>query len=438
VSSKTYPRSVALHERAQKSLVGGVNSPVRSFKRVGGQPLLAARGEGSYLWDADGNRYIDLVMSYGPHLFGHAHPKLVEAVSTAARGSSCLGMSSEAEIEWAELLLKRLPKAQKVRALSTGTEACATAIRLARGFTGRDKVLKFSGHYHGHVDSLMVAAGSGLATLAEASKPIPDSAGIPEALTSLAVVSEFNNLQLLDEVFRRHGSELAAVILEPVMGNMGVIPPDPAFLRELRQLTRSFGCVLIFDEVMTGLRVGPLSAQGLYEIDPDLSCLGKIVGGGLPLSALAGRAEIMDHLAPLGPVYQAGTLSGNPLCVAAGTAMMKLIDAEDPYTQLEEFGAKLQAWIEDEATRCRLPLRVERVASMISVFFREEPLRNDRDALATDAGLFNQYFWKMLEEGFMLPPSPFEACFLALPHTKIGDDVWMKGLRRVFEQIRNS
>jgi len=436
MSEKTYPRSSALHERAQKSLVGGVNSPVRSFRRVGGQPLLAARAEGSHLWDVDGNKYIDTVMSYGPHLFGHSHPKIVEAVTQAMKSSSCLGMTSEGEIEWAELLLKRLPKAEKVRAMSTGTEACATAIRLARGYTRRDKVLKFSGHYHGHVDSLMVAAGSGLATLAEASNPVPDSAGIPKALTELAIVAEFNNSKLLEEIFQRHGSDLAAVILEPVMGNMGVIPPDPAFLRELRQLTRSYGTLLIFDEVMTGLRVGLNSAQGLFGIEPDLTTLGKICGGGLPLSALAGRAEIMDTLAPLGPVYQAGTLSGNPVSIAAGIAMMKLIDAEDPYARLEEFGAKLQAWIEDEASRSRLPVRVERVGSMISVFFRQEKLRNDQDALATDTKLFNQYFWYMLEEGFMLPPSPFEACFLATTHLDVGDEVWAKGIRHVFQRLR--
>jgi glutamate-1-semialdehyde 2,1-aminomutase len=436
VMNKIYPVSRQLHERAQRSLVGGVNSPVRSFRRVGGQPLLAVRGAGAYLWDADGNRYIDTVMSYGPHLFGHAHPKVVEAVSNAVKNSSCLGMSSEAEIEWAELLLKRFPKAEKVRAMSTGTEACATAIRLARGYTKRDKILKFSGHYHGHVDSLMVAAGSGLATLADASQPVPDSAGIPRALTELAVVSEFNNFTLLEEVFQRHGQDLAAVILEPVMGNMGVIPPDPEFLRELRELTRRYGVVLIFDEVMTGLRVSRYSAQGLYGIDPDLTCLGKIIGGGLPLSALAGRAEIMDHLAPLGSVYQAGTLSGNPVSIAAGIAMMKLIDAENPYERLDAFGAKLQGWIENEAARCRLPVRVERVSSMISVFFRNEKLLNDRDALETDGALFNQYFWNMLEEGFMLPPSPYEACFIATSHLELGDDVWAQGLRRVFERIR--
>ncbi|MEO5666586.1 MAG: glutamate-1-semialdehyde 2,1-aminomutase, partial [Bdellovibrionota bacterium] len=401
-----------------------------------GQPLLASRGEGPYLWDADGNRYIDTVMSYGPHLFGHAHAKITEAVTSALKNSSCLGMSSEGEIEWAELLLKRFPNAQKVRAMSTGTEACATAIRLARGYTKRDKILKFSGHYHGHVDSLMVAAGSGLATLAEASNPVPDSAGIPVALTSLAVVAEFNNTKLLAEIFKSHGKDLACAILEPVMGNMGVIPPDPAFLKELRELTRIHGCVLIFDEVMTGLRVGARSAQGLYGVDPDLTTLGKIVGGGLPLSALAGPSEIMDKLAPLGPVYQAGTLSGNPLCVAAGIAMMKLIDAEEPYARLETFGAKIQTVIETEASRAKLPVRVERVGSMISVFFRKEALMNDQDALATDAALFNQYFWNMLEEGFMLPPSPYEACFLAVPHTQLGDDVWAQGIKRVFERIR--
>jgi glutamate-1-semialdehyde 2,1-aminomutase len=438
MKAEKFPRSIELHRRAQKTLVGGVNSPVRSFRRVGGQPLLAARGEGAYLWDVDNNRYLDLVMSYGPHLFGHAHPRIVGAVTEAMRGSSCLGMTSEPELEWAELLLKRFPNYEKVRALSTGTEACATAIRLARGVTGRDKVLKFSGHYHGHVDSLMVAAGSGLATLADASNPTPDSAGIPRALTNLAVVGEFNNCELLEKIFERHGDELAAVILEPVMGNMGVIPPDPAFLNELRQRTRSHGVMLIFDEVMTGLRVDRGSAQERYGIHPDLTCLGKVVGGGLPLSALVGRAEHMDHLAPLGDVYQAGTLSGNPIAIAAGIAMMKLIDAEDPYSRLEEFGSKLQSWIEDEGRRCRLPIRVERVGSMISVFFREGALKNDQDALASDGALFNKYFWTMLEEGFMLPPSPYEACFLSVPHSELKDDVWAQGLRRVFQRIRTA
>jgi glutamate-1-semialdehyde 2,1-aminomutase len=431
-----YFQSSELNERARKVLVGGVNSPVRSFKRVAGNPILASRAQGAYLWDCDNNQYIDLVMSYGPHLFGHAHPRIVESLKKQMSSSTCLGMTSEGEIEWAELLLKRFPKYDKVRAMSTGTEACATAIRLARGHTGRDKILKFSGHYHGHVDSLMVAAGSGLATLAAASDPVPDSAGIPRALSSLAIVAEFNNIELLKNVFQRHGSELAGVIVEPIMGNMGVVPPDPEFLRILRELSRAYECVLIFDEVMTGLRVHRGSAQALYGIEPDLTCLGKVVGGGLPLSALAGPNFLMEQLAPLGSVYQAGTLSGNPLCVQAGIEMMKLIDEEDPYSELEEFGQKLEEWIQDEIHRSRMPMCVSRVGSMISVFCRESRPKNDRETVEVDHKLFQKYFWLMAEEGFMLPPSPYEACFLAVPHARIDEDRWKKGLRNVFEKIR--
>ena len=304
-----FSKSQELHEKAKKFLVGGVNSPVRSFKRVGEKPILAKSARGACIEDVDGNEYLDLVMSYGPHLFGHAHPSIVHAVQESMKHSSCYGMTGEREIVWAEKLLSKFPYYDKVRAMNSGTEACATAIRLARGFTGKDKILKFSGHYHGHVDSLMVAAGSGLATLADAGDTVPDSGGIPKALSDLVVVSEFNNLELLEKVFQRYGDELSCVILEPIMGNMGVIKPDPKFLQELRQLTRTYKTLLIFDEVMTGFRVHESSAQGLYGIEPDLTTLGKIIGGGMPLSALAGPDHIMSHLAPMGSVYQAGTLS---------------------------------------------------------------------------------------------------------------------------------
>ena len=425
-----------LNERAKKSLVGGVNSPVRSFKRVGEKPILVESAHGTFIKDVDGSEYVDLVMSYGPHLFGHAHPKIVEAVQKASKKSSCFGMTAEKEIEWAEKILSFFPYFQKARAMSSGTEACATAIRLARGYTGRNKVLKFSGHYHGHVDSLMVAAGSGLATLAEGENPVPDSAGIPEALSSLAVVSEFNNLDLLEKVFAAHGESLACVILEPIMGNMGVIPPKQEFLNGLRQLTRKHNVVLIFDEVMTGFRVHPNSAQGLYGIEPDLTCLGKVVGGGLPLSGLVGTDEIMSHLAPLGPVYQAGTLSGNPICVEAGIAMLDLIREESPYEALESLGQDFETTLLDEIQRERLPFCVNRVGSMISVFAREQNPANDRDATEIDEELFNHYFWSMLESGVMLPPSPFEAYFLNVELAKAPGDVWKQPIRKAFEAIR--
>ncbi|NCN42587.1 aminotransferase class III-fold pyridoxal phosphate-dependent enzyme [bacterium] len=429
-------KSEKLHQRALKSLVGGVNSPVRSFKRVGGKPILVKSARGACIEDVDGKEYLDLVMSYGPHLFGHAHPYIVEAVQGAVRHSSCYGMTAEREIVWAEKLLAKFPYFGKVRAMNSGTEACATAIRLARGFTGRDKVLKFSGHYHGHVDSLMVAAGSGLATLATAGETVPDSGGIPKALSDLAVVAEFNNLEQLEKVFQRHGQELACVILEPIMGNMGVVKPDPKFLQELRQLTRAYESVLIFDEVMTGFRVHEQSAQGLYNIEPDLATFGKIVGGGMPLAALAGTDRIMAHLAPMGSVYQAGTLSGNPVCIEAGIAMMELIRQRDPYAQLEEFGQKFEDTLRNEISLSRTPFYVNRVGSMISVFARDSEPKNDTDTTEIDEKLFNKYFWAMLEEGFMLPPSPFEAYFLSIPLSEIPEDEWKTKIRNAFRKLR--
>ena len=407
-------QSKSLHDRALKSLVGGVNSPVRSFKRVGGNPILAKSAAGAFLKDVDGNKYIDFVMSYGPHLFGHAHSKIVEALSLAVKSSTCLGMTSEGEIEWAELLLKRLPGAEKVRAMSTGTEACATAIRLARGITKRDLVIKFSGHYHGHVDSLLVDAGSGVATLS--SDAAPDSAGIPEALTKLARIAEFNNIESVRKIFENEKNKIACVILEPIMGNMGVVPAHKDFLEGLRRLCTEHGALLVFDEVMTGLRVHRNSAQGLYAVQPDLTTLGKIVGGGMPLSALAGPAKYMDHLAPLGSVYQAGTLSGNPVSIAAGIAMLKLIDKDDPYSQLEEFGKSFENMFYEAA---KTPIAVNRVGSMISVYFRDKKPENAAQCRDIDEKAFNKYFWKMIENGIMLPPSPFEAYFLATPHRNI-------------------
>ncbi len=418
--SQSYEKSQLLHSRAIKSLVGGVNSPVRSFKRVGGKPLLAEKAAGAFLWDVDGNRYVDFVMSYGPHLFGHSPEPIKMALKKVCEGSPCYGMTSEGEIEWAELLLKRLPGAEKVRALSTGTEACMTAIRLARGITGRDLVVKFSGHYHGHVDSLMVDAGSGIATLS--SEAAPDSKGLPRALVDLARVAEFNNLESVAQIFAKDGNSIACVILEPVMGNMGVVAPDPAFLRGLREICTRHGALLIFDEVMTGLRVHSRSAQGRYGITPDLTCLGKIVGGGLPLSALAGPAKFMDQLAPLGGVYQAGTLSGNPVSIAAGLAMLKWIDQEDPYARLEEVGQRLERAFLEAASRRKREISVSRVGSMISVYFRKDPVRNANDCRAVDEAAFNRYFHGMLEAGCLLPPSPFEAYFLASVHADLSKD----------------
>ncbi len=425
--------SSRLHERASKVLVGGVNSPVRSFKRVGGKPILVSKGAGPWIFDVDGKRYVDFVMSYGPHLFGHAYSPVVVAQQKALENSSAFGMTSEAEIEWAEALLKHFPHFSKVRAMSSGTEACATAIRLARGKSGRDLIVKFAGHYHGHVDSLLVDSGSGVATLSSAA--IADSAGLPEGLTKLSRVLPFNDLAAARKLFASEGSLIAGVILEPIMGNMGVVPPDQDFLLGLRKLCDEHGSTLIWDEVMTGLRVHVGSAQGRYQIVPDLCCLGKIVGGGSALSALIGKQEWMDKLAPLGPVYQAGTLSGNPIGTSAGLAMLRAISAEGPYERLEILGSKLEAFLSELAHGKKIPLRVERVGSMVSVYFRTQPVRNAADARDMDEKKFNQFFWLCIEQGLMLPPSPFEAWFLSTEHVGVYESHIQPAFRRVFEAL---
>jgi glutamate-1-semialdehyde 2,1-aminomutase len=422
--------------RAEKVLVGGTNSPVRSFKRVGGHPVIVRRGEGAFVEDIDGNRYVDFVMSYGPHLLGHAREEIVRAAQLALKNSSCLGFTTEGEIEWAELLLKSFPSADKVRALSTGTEACATAIRLARGITGRDVIIKCAGHYHGHVDSLLVDGGSGLATLS--SDPVPDSKGIPKALTDLSRVVQFNDHASLEKAFKEFGPQVAAFILEPVMGNMGCIPPDVSFLKKARQLCTEFGALLIFDEVMTGLRVHKGSAQGRYGVNPDLTTLGKIIGGGLPLSALVGPQKTMNQLAPLGPVYQAGTLSGNPVSIAAGTAMLRALDKESPYERLEALGAHVEVVLNRAAQLNKVDMRVERVGSMVTVFFRSQALKNANDARDSNLERFNRFFWAMLHKGYMLPPSPFEAWFLSTAHEQVlTNQRFADDLTDVFKELRD-
>ncbi len=428
-------KSEELNARAKKVLVGGVNSPVRSFRRVGGTPVFAIRGKGPYVWDADENQYIDLVMSYGPHLFGHARKEIMDAVSRALPHSSCFGMSSEAEIEWAELVLKRFPGAEKIRATSSGTEACATAVRLCRGITGRPLMVKFSGNYHGHVDSLLVSAGSGVATLSTSKETVADSAGIPEQLVQNSRVVEYNDIGALDLLFQKEGQNIAGVILEPIVGNMGVIPPKKEFLHKCRELCTKYGSLLVFDEVMTGLRVHEKSAQGLYGIVPDLTTVGKIVGGGFPLGAVLGPAKFMSHLAPEGSVYQAGTLSGNPVCIAAGIAMLKLIDKERPYDLLEKIGKDWESVLYNEAASAKIPVRVERVGSMISLYFRKDPVTNGIDAVNSDLDKFNQYFWGLVEEGIMIPPSPFEACFLSVAHGEILKSDWEIKIKNVFQKI---
>ena len=417
--------------RAEKIFVGGVNSPVRSFRRVEGKPIIIKKAKGAFIEDVEGKKYLDLVMSYGPHLFGHYYEPIIQNLSKTLEEGLCYGMTSEREILWGEKMLSFLPPNWKVRALSSGTEACMTAIRLARGYTEREIVVKCSGHYHGHVDSLLFDAGSGLATLSEAS--VPDSAGIPQSLGKLLKIIPFNDVLALEKVFLDHGHQIAAFIFEPIMGNMGVVLPDENFLKKARELTQKHKAILILDEVMTGFRVSKNSAWGRFDVCPDLVTFGKIVGGGLPLSALAGKKEILDVLAPLGKVYQAGTLSGNPMGVSAGYAMLEAIEKNNPYPQLENLGSKLQKTIQDAASKKGIPVSVVRCGSMISAHFRKEKPQNAADTRDIDYEVFKKYFWSAVKHGVMLPPSPFEAYFLATVHEQHEDQ-----LLSSFEKIMGS
>ncbi len=398
------PRSAAWLERAKQRIPGGVNSPVRAFRAVGGDPLFVARGQGAYVWDEDGRRYVDLVGSWGALLLGHAEPSVVEAATRALRLGSTFGAPTAGEVELAEALCDRLPWLEKVRLCSSGSEATAHAIRLARGATGRDLVVKFDGCYHGAHDAVLVGAGSGGLTFG-----VPDSAGVPAAVAALTVVLPYNDVSAVLRCFESQGAQIAAVIVEPVVGNMGTVPPKPGFLEALRAACDRAGSVFIVDEVMTGFRVGPRGAQGKYGVYGDLTCLGKIVGGGFPLAAFGGGAALMDQLAPLGPVYQAGTLSGNPVAVAAGRATLAALNP-DVYARLDEIGARLDAGLANalQAAGCSMT----RVGAMCTVWFRKEAPMNLDEARQCDVGAFARFFRGALEAGISLPPSQFEAAFL--------------------------
>ncbi len=403
-----------LFKAAQAIFPGGVNSPVRAWRGVGGEPRFIARGAGAKIYDADRNEYLDYVGSWGPLILGHAHPRVVAAIQDAATRGTSFGAPCELETELGKRITRALPSIEMLRFVSSGTEATMSAIRLARAFTRRDKMVKFDGGYHGHADFLLAKAGSGVATLA-----LPDSAGVPASIASTTLIAPYNDLEAVTQLFDSHRDEIAVVIVEPVAGNMGVVPPQPKFLAGLRDLTRANGALLIFDEVITGFRVGWSGAQSLYNVRPDLTCLGKIIGGGLPVGAYGGRRDIMQQIAPLGPVYQAGTLSGNPLAMAAGIATLDTIAATpDAYAQLEERGAQLERGLKDAARAANIPVTINRVGSLLTAFFAQAPIANYESAKRSDTQLYAKFFHGMLERGTYLAPSQFEATFISLAHTE--------------------
>jgi glutamate-1-semialdehyde 2,1-aminomutase len=415
-------RSQELFERAQLSIPGGVNSPVRAWRGVGGSPRFIERGEGAHLFDADGNEYIDYIGSWGPLLLGHRHPEILDAIQQALTRGTSFGAPTELEIELAETICTMVPSMEMVRLVNSGTEATMSALRVARGFTNRDLTIKFEGCYHGHVDSLLVKAGSGVATLG-----LPDSPGVPKGFSDTTLAIPFNNVEAVENAFRTHRESIAAVIVEPVCGNMGCIPPEGGFLEALRRITEANESLLIFDEVMTGFRVAPGGAQHLYNIKPDLTTLGKVIGGGLPIAAYGGRRDIMTHIAPSGPIYQAGTLSGNPLAVAAGLAMLRHIQSHpDIHEKLNIATGRLAACAPENIT-------VNRIGSMMTWFFTDRPVTDYDSAKTSDTGRFAKFFHAMLERGIYLPPSQFEALFVSTAHTEADLERTVEAARESFE-----
>jgi glutamate-1-semialdehyde 2,1-aminomutase len=409
--SDKHERSRKIFEASRRLMPGGVNSPVRAFQAVGGEPVVFAYGRGPRLYDVDGNEYIDYVLSWGPLILGHAHPSIVEIIQRAAERGTTFGAPTELEAELARLVIDAVPSIEMVRFVNSGTEATMSALRLARAYTGRDKIVKFEGGYHGHADGLLARAGSGVATLG-----LPDSPGVPTAFAEQTLIAPYNDADAVRELFERHGDDIACVIVEPVAANMGVVPPAEGFLQSLRETTRAASALLVFDEVVTGFRLGVGGAQARFGIEPDLTCLGKVIGGGLPVGAYGGRRQIMEQVAPLGAVYQAGTLSGNPIAMAAGIITLRTLRGDAPFLVLDDLAAQLTTGLLALAKRSEIDVQLNRVGSMFTLFFTDAPVTDYASAKRADTGRYARFFRALLDRGVYFPPSQFEACFVSLAH----------------------
>ncbi|EUJ65981.1 glutamate-1-semialdehyde 2,1-aminomutase [Listeria fleischmannii] len=425
-----YSKSKKAFSEAQKLMPGGVNSPVRAFKSVDASPVFMDHGKGAYLTDIDGNQYIDYVLSWGPLILGHANPKVVQALSTAVQNGTSFGTPTEIENELAKLVISRVPSIDMLRMVSSGTEATMSAIRLARGYTNRDKILKFEGSYHGHGDSLLIKAGSGVATLG-----LPDSPGVTNGLAKDTITVPYNDLESARLAFKQYGEEIAAVIVEPVAGNMGVVPPIEGFLEGLRSLATQYGSLLIFDEVMTGFRVDYYSAQGYYVVTPDLTCLGKVIGGGLPVGAYGGKKEIMEQIAPAGPIYQAGTLSGNPLAMTAGYETINQLTPHH-YDEFHRLIKRMEEGLNGLAKLYDVPLSINKAGSMFGFFFTDKKVTNFEEAKSSDLDFFRVYYREMLAQGVFLPPSQFEGIFISTSHTEKEIDLTLEAMDKAFKVIK--
>ncbi len=425
------PRSRKIFAAAQKVMPGGVNSPVRAFQAVGGEPPIIAYGKGARLFDVDGNEYIDYMLSWGPLILGHAHPTIIAIIQRAAERGTSFGASTELELVMAQLVVDAMPSIEMVRFVSSGTEATMSALRLARGFTGRDLIVKFEGGYHGHADGLLAKAGSGVATLG-----LPDSPGVPASYAKQTLLAPYNDLDAVRAVFKQHPDQIACLIVEPVAANMGVVPPADGFLAGLREITREAGALLIFDEVVTGFRLGPGGAQERFDVQPDLTCLGKIIGGGLPVGAYGGRRDIMEQIAPSGPVYQAGTLSGNPMAMAVGIATLRILKEGAGYRALDDLTETLADGLAERAQRAEIDLQINRMGSMFTLFFTDTPVTDYASAKRCDTKRHARFFHAMLERGVYLPPSQFESWFTSFAHLDADVETTLAAAEEAFQEVQ--